>query len=357
MRFLRGLAAGLLALAAVAATAADEEYFLDGAQKKELLLYGTITGRDQAQYNIWLVPGYVPPARHVPKGWRAAGKDLQEYGKPAYYRAAREIAVKTMLYGRHDILGEFTVDGTRKAWRDAASAANRRVQKRVFGWWLAWPWAVVEASTISAVRVGLGVPGGIGVWGAGALGVPAGALVAPAAMAVGHAGGEGVALPVAGAAWNTLVAPPLALAGQQPAPERADGWWMKRLRDPAEDDMRARVAAWQAGWQGAPELLAPREALVVRQKERQAAIDALRARLDAETRAWHDEQAAAEAAWQARALERALAAVPGLRRELADQGYGPARLEAEREVFLGVLTGGGLDPAGAARVVDALIGR
>lgn len=356
MRFLRPVAIALM-LAAAPETALADEYFLDGAQKVELLMQGRITGRDGAQYDVWLVPGYAPPSRHIGKGWRAAGEDLKTYRKPEYYRKAGEIARKTMRYARRDLVAEYAFAGSSQAWREASADARRRVDRRVFGWWLAWPWALVEASAESVWRVGVGVPGGAAVWLGGAAGVPVGTLVYPAAMSAGHALGEGTALPLAAAGWNTVVAPPLALAGQQPSPERADGWWMTRLRDPAEDDIRGRFVAWQQGWQSEPELAGRRAEVVERTEAHQAVIAGLQAALAAEQKAWASTGRELSDAYQQMALQRALAALPALQQEMAAQGYSPARLEAMQDLLREELVKQGMDRATADRVLAGLTAR
>jgi hypothetical protein len=62
---------------------------------------------------------------------------------------------------------------------------------------------------------------------------------------VGYAAIEGTAYPVIASAWNTAVAPPLAVLGQQPAPQRADGFWMKQVDDPNLQALADALNAWQ----------------------------------------------------------------------------------------------------------------
>ena len=56
-------------------------------------------------------------------------------------------------------------------------------------------------------------------------------FVSPAGKSVGYAAIRGTALPGVAASWNTVIAPPLGLTGQQPAAERAAGFWGKRLKE------------------------------------------------------------------------------------------------------------------------------
>lgn len=349
-------AACAVVLGAGSMAACAGEYFLDAGQRRDLVLYGRLTGHDQALYDIWIVPGYVPPGRHVRSGWAHAGQSLKDYGDPGYYRDTLDITRKAMRFARRDIVGEFALRGSGEAWNGAVANAQRRVARRVFGWQLAWPWALLSATTESLVRTGIGVPGGVGAWAGSALVVPAVALVAPAGIGAGYALGEGVAVPLAGVGWNTLVAPPLALAGEQPAPERADGWWMKRLADPARADMQARVAAWQQGWPGGESLATFRADLAQAQAAHAAQVAELEKALAAEQARWREIRERQSAEYADLALREAMARLPALRAELAAQGYTPARLEAERAALEQALVDGGLPVAVARQVVTALAG-
>lgn len=339
----------LLLLAAVPVHA--EEYFLDGAQKKELLMQGRITGRDGAAYDIWIVPGYRLPWRQVDQGWSAARRDLADYGRPAYYSDMLDSSGDVMRFARRDVLANFALTGTRTSWQNVTATARERVQRRVFGWWFAWPWAAIEGSAQSVVRVGGGIPGSMLIWAGGAVITPAGFLAYPAVMSSAHALGQGALLPLAAASWNTVIAPPLALAGQQPAPERADGWWMKRLADPAEADIRARLADWQRAWQAAPVLAATQSAINEADARHKAATDALRAELAAAEASWQREREALSAGYQQELLARALTALPALRQAMAAQGYTLVRLQAQRDALRSELVAQGLEPALAERVL------
>lgn len=333
------------------------EYFLDGSQRRELLLDGQITGRDGAQYSVWIVPGYTRPLSHVGKGWRAAADDLAEYGKPGYWPDMLKMTRHLMRFARQDILREFAYQGTAEAWRDSSAAASQRVRRRVFGWWFAWPWAAVEASAESVVRVGLGVPGSVVLWTGSGLVTPVVYATWPAGMAAGHAFGQGTLYPVSASAWNTLVAPPLALAGQQPAPERADGWWMKRLADPAEADIRARLSAWKRGWADAPDLRSRRELEQAAEAEHQAHVQALRKELAAAEQSWHTQRLARDTANREALLARALAVLEALRAEMTSLGYTPARLQAIRDSLRDELLEDGADAELVEHILRAWLGR
>lgn len=346
----------LMLLCLLPVLAGAEEYFLDAAQKRELLMEGQITGRDGARYNVWIVPGYAPPMTHVGKGWRAARVDLAEYGKPGYWPAMLKMTRQLMRYARKDVVRDFALEGSAEAWRESAVAANRRVERRVFGWWFAWPWALVEASAESVVRVGLGVPGGAVLWAGSGVVTPVVYLAWPTGMATGHALGQGTLYPLSAAGWNTLVAPPLALAGQQPAPERADGWWMKRMADPAEPEIRAALSAWRHAWHDDAALAAQREALAAESAARESSLKAMREELTAAEEAWLAERTTRESAYREQAIARALAALPSLRADMAGHAWTPSRLQALREALRAELQSGGVDAAVVERVLNAWLG-
>lgn len=353
-RLLTLLLALLLALTALPARAGD--YFLDGSQKKDLLLYGRITGHDGAQYDIWIVPGYVPPVRQAKAGWSAAGDDLARYGQGKHYRGMVKNTGRAMRFARKDMIGDFALAGSGRAWSSSLATAHQRVQRRVFGWWFAYPWAVLEAGTSTVVRTGIGLPGGVTVFAGAPLVVPAAYLVTPAVMAVGHAGVQGTALPVVAAGWNTLIAPPLALTGQQPAPERADGFWMKRLKDPAEDDIRARLARWQQGMNSEPALAALERAHGEKQKTYQARQQELFRAQRALEAEWQATREAHDAARRARLSALLAERVPELRRELEAAGYTLERLRQQREVLQQTLQAQGMTAEEAVRATERLIG-
>ena len=233
-------------------TSYADNYFLTAQQKKELILSGQIHDQEQRLYDVWIVTGYVQPIHHVQQGWQKAGKTLTDYTKPSFYHDIGDDAQDTWHYGTKSILKNYALNGTKKAWQQDMQTAKKRTQQRVFGWWLAYPWGVFEASVESALRFGSGIPIGLGVTAAAYTVVPTFGLVWPSIKSVGYATIEGTTYPVIAASWNTLIAPPLALLGQQPAPERADGFWMKQVDDPSLDAFVEVFKQWQQNIAGKP---------------------------------------------------------------------------------------------------------
>lgn len=331
---------------------ATADYFLSAPQKGELISRGQITGDDGALYNIWIVPGYVQPWQHVKDGWHDAGHDLSDYGGADMYRDINRHSRQGWRVGTRYLLQDFAFQGTADTWRDSFRTAHGRVEKRVFGWWFAYPWAVIEATGVSVIRVVVGVPTGVAV-GAGSLTLlPVAEFGWPVVRAGYHGVVVGTAVPVVAASWNTVIAPPLALLGQQPAAERADGFWMQRL-DPAASDlalqsMQRELVAWRDRELGTPSAKAvasaEREADQGIAKKREAALR----ELAAEQKAVHDDA-------QAQRLELLRSASAASGAPAADAISTLARRHG-RKPLLDALTGGGLDSATAASLLDALIG-
>lgn len=339
-----------LGLATSLSLPAHAEYFLDARQKGELISRGEITGRDGAQYNVWIVPGYVGPAQGAAKGWRAAGKDLREYGDSGLYRKAGRHSGDTFRFARRDILKEFAIVGTGRTWVDSFSAAGQRVDKRVFGWWFAYPWAVIEATGVSALRVGLGLPTGLAVGAGGVTVLPAVEVMLPALMAGYHGTVEGTALPLLGASWNTVVAPPLALLGEQPSPERADGFWMKRI-DPVTSDaeLQAALRALRE-WRDAEVATAPARAVTA---EEQVAANAIDTRRQEVLRELAQERLVLHETAQARLLELLQAATA---KAPAAEQLGALAQRHGRRPFINALRGSGVDEATAHQLLATLLG-
>ncbi len=130
-----------------------------------------------------------------------------------------------------------------------------RSEKRVFGWWFAYPWAFFTSVTDNAFRIPAGVAGtALGtVWGTAV--VPTWYLTNSTGKGLWHSSTGVILVPVAGYAWNTVIAPPLSFVGQKPAPTRVDGFWVRRLSDtelqqaeaatvPLQEEDYARIEAW-----------------------------------------------------------------------------------------------------------------
>ena len=323
-------AAFVLSLALATATPPPAEgYFLTATQKKDLLLSGQMSDNEGRLYDVWIVPGYEVPLRDGRRGWHDAGDSLADYGRAKFYGDIGKASRDTWRHGTSDTLKEFALRGTKLAWEEDMGLARQRTEKRVFGWWLAYPWGVFEAITQSFVRLGGGIPAGLAISASAYTVVPVVHFGAPVPKSALYAAGPGFIAPLAAVGWNTVIAPPLALLGEQPAPERADGFWMTMVSPTAEpaagmDEAVAAATAWRDGLvQAAPadsleasfrSLDAERD---TRTRELQAQIDAVDCDIEAR-------KAAARELWFDTLLAVARERSPQLRAELQSTGLSAA---------------------------------
>ena len=225
-----------------AAATEDPGYFLSWQQKKELLGLGRMQDSEGVWYDVWLCPGYVPPAQSSLEHLKKSGGNFHEYVELDKYRSLKKGSKACFKWALKDCGAEYIIEGIPQSWDRYFSVAHKRTQRRVFGWWLAYPWALMESSANMAFR---SVVGSSGV----AAGVACGAAVVPAYHALGSAiegtwnlGAGAIILPATAVTWNTVVGPPLALAGQKPSESRVDGFWVTKVdaapRKLSEDEIR-----------------------------------------------------------------------------------------------------------------------
>lgn len=214
--------------------ASDSGYFLSLKQKGQLIGKGQIQDAQGVWYDVWIVPGYIQPARRTKTYLQRAGSDLAEYVKPKKYHDLADASGDAFEWAYVDCFTDFMVKGSPRALVRYWSAANRRTSQRVFGWWFAYPWALLESTVDTVVRVTGGLAGT-------ALGTVYGVAVVPGYYAVNsvvmgswHLGMDAVLLPTVACTWNTVIAPPLAIVGQKPSPSRVDGFWVTQLRKDAQ---------------------------------------------------------------------------------------------------------------------------
>ncbi len=208
-----------------------EGYFLSGKQMGQLVWLGRIHGADDYWYNVRLVPGYVEPSRYGFRYLKRTGRDLGEYFGAEKYRNLAENSGDAYKWAFKESLWKFTLKGTPRAWKKYFVKAHERQQKHVFGWWLGYPWALFQSVVDNTFRIPSGLIGTVSgvTWGTAF--VPGFYMTNSLFKASWHLPIQTVLVPVSGYAWNTVVAPPLALFGQKPTAERADGFWVQRLSD------------------------------------------------------------------------------------------------------------------------------
>ena len=248
------LAAAFLLLLAgwiLPAQADDPGYFLSWQQKKQLTCLGRIQDSAGTWYDVWICPGYAPPARYAKEHLIRAGGNFGEYFEANKYQMLRKGSAACFDWALKECGLGFTVKGIPRAWGKHFSVAQERTERRVFGWWLAYPWALMEASVETAFRGALGAAGTAGGIGSGLAIVPAWHALDSAVAGTWNLGVNTIALPAVGLAWNTAVAPPLALVGQKPAESRVDGFWVTVVdsgQDPVARPPSAQDAALLGQW-------------------------------------------------------------------------------------------------------------
>jgi hypothetical protein len=221
----------------------DKGYFLTLQQKGQLLWRGRMQDSNEDWYDVWICPGYVAPTRDAKDAWQEAMIAFREYADAEKYEDMAEEMVDAVEWAYDDALWEFALEGTGKAWKEHFSQAQERSRRRVFGWWMAYPWALLKSTVETGVRIPCGAAGaGIGT-GWGLVVVPAWHLTNSGIEGCLHAVVEGGVLPATQYAWNTIATPPLALVGERPAPTRVDGFWVRRVtpEEARGEQMRARV--------------------------------------------------------------------------------------------------------------------
>ena len=276
------------------AQADNPGYFLSWQQKKQLTCLGRIQDASGTWYDVWICPGYAPPGRYAKDHFFAAGRNFREYFEANKYHMLKEGSSACFDWALEECGLGFTVKGIPRAWGKHFSVAQERTERRVFGWWLAYPWAFMEASVETAFRGALGAAGTAGGIGSGLAVVPAWHALDSAVAGTWNLGVNTIALPAVGIAWNTVVAPPLALVGQKPAESRVDGFWVTIVESGRTPGTRPPTAAEL-------DLLAQWGALLLRETQ---SFEQERKEIDQREQAQRDEHYRAMQAASAEAQKR-----------------------------------------------------
>ena len=231
------LFATLLLSLCAPAKADDPGYFLSWQQKKDLLRLGRIQDSAGTWYDVWICPGYTPPTCYARDHVRKAGVNFHEYIEANKYHSLKEASKACFNWAFEECGLGFTVKGIPRAWGRHFSVAHERTQRRVFGWWMAYPWAFMESTVESTFRGALGTVGTVGGTVSGVAIVPAYHALDSAVAGVWNLSVNGVIIPSVGITWNTVVSPPLALVGQKPSESRVDGFWVTIVSSGAEPGM------------------------------------------------------------------------------------------------------------------------
>jgi hypothetical protein len=220
---------GFLAIALCRTTEAvtnEPGYFLSWEQKKELMCLGRIQDQKGTWYDVWICPGYVPPASYARTSFRRACGNFGEYFEANKYHSVKEGSAACFDWALHECGMGFTIKGIPRAWGTSFTKANERTRRRVFGWWMAYPWAFFESTVETAFRGARGAVGTVGGVATGLAVVPAYHALDSAVAGVWNLGVNTIIIPTVGITWNTVISPPLALIGQKPNESRVDGFWV-----------------------------------------------------------------------------------------------------------------------------------
>ena len=209
--------------------AEDEGYFLNLKQKGQLISLGLIQDNEGVWYNIWICPGYVPPYKYAKKYFFKTGSDFGEYFHAEKYHDLARHSKNSYRWAYDDCIDNFIIEGVPKAWEGYFQAASNRTEKRVFGWWFAYPWAFMESTVESIVRIPIGLTGSVLGTAWATVVVPAYYMTNSTIKGVWHLSLDTITIPVISGTWNTIISPPLALIGQKPSLDRVDGFWVKAL--------------------------------------------------------------------------------------------------------------------------------
>lgn len=234
------LALAILAVSINCSFAADDEgYFLSFSQKGQLVWRGEILGDDGNWYNIRIVPGYVAPSKCAWEGWGDGVDSFGEYFGSKKYKDIAKDSGDVYEWAFDKCIWKFVIKGAPEAWSEYFGAAGEKVEKRIFGWPMAYPVAFFQALGDNIFRIPVGITGC-------ALGTTAGTAIVPGYHMMNSTFkggfyfiGPGMILPISGYTWNTIIAPPLALTGQKPSEARIDGYWVTKMSQ-AEFEARSR---------------------------------------------------------------------------------------------------------------------
>lgn len=345
----------VMCLTGSTAIALDTGYFLTIGQKGQLIWRGQIQDADRNRYDIWIVPGYAEPLRGGRLGFEKAGRSLREYVEPQKYRDVRRQSRNCFKAAWDDCIVDFTVQGTPRAWRRYLGKAQSRVNQRVFGWWMAYPWALMQGTVDNVVRIPVGLSAAAIAVGAGVAGVPAYHAANSGWRAAWIAGIEGVVWPANVCAWNTVISPPLAFLGQRPAPSRVDGFWVRMVEDTTRPDNTALAALAEWGVLLGREVGPLEEQRESATREAESQLAALRS----EMRRINQQDSTAKAAISEAERVRmdsvmALPHVATLLDSLACGNWSKNQLRRNREAIEAALVERGLTDEQAARTIELL---
>lgn len=216
----------------ISAGAEEEGYFLNMKQKTQLITLGQIEDSKGIWYDVWICPGYKSPVLESGRSFSKAGTNLKEYVQAKKYSDLAQESKDCLDWAFNECLKTYTLENTAKAWPKYFSKANERAERKLFGWWFSYPYALMQASLESGWRLSTGLVGTVSGIAGGTVFVPAYHMLDSGTKALWNGGVRGILLPASEIVWNTAVSPVLALFGEKPSPERVDGFWIDIIESP-----------------------------------------------------------------------------------------------------------------------------
>lgn len=204
-------------------------------QRKQLLLYGTVTNDRGVEYDVLAVPGYFNAALDVGNGARGMTSAVGEYTDPKLYGSIGsdlEHGTEGVKAGLVDHAAKETVEECDEDFHHTGEMRRRGV----VGMWANYFWAVAnlpmatgECAFETTGNIAAGTTKAAVSGAAGYVVSPAVRLGGPAAKAGYRMAWRGTAMPVGKFAWqNTFGNAAVLIGGNEPTRHNADGFWVSR---------------------------------------------------------------------------------------------------------------------------------
>ncbi len=219
----------------------ENRYFLTLDQKKELIARGEISDAQGNRYNVRIVPGYVNSIETAKDGIKESKDAFRKYATAEPLRGVSDSYRDGSKTIANDVIAQDAKE-IATDWRESFKKAARATELQTFGWPAAYPWELTRAvlSTVACMAEGTVETGGYA--GYHYVVRPAYEMLEPLGEGTFVGLGKGIAGPSALVSLNSVVAPPLALLGRKPSPERADGFFVVIVERGKEVEMERQVS-------------------------------------------------------------------------------------------------------------------
>jgi hypothetical protein len=211
--------------------AENSGYFLSVDQKFQLFKYGYVQDQNSQWYNVYIVPGIHAPYYRVSGQYKKSFHSLSSYTNKMYYNRGYNFSRKVSDFSYNKIWKEFTLNGSKNAWKNSFEKASLAHEKKTFGWWLAYPWALLSSSVDNVVRIPLGT---LGMGSTFLVAFPVSPIVFVGYPVVesSYYFLEGSGYFISSVGWHVTIFPPLAIFAKKPSLSRVDGYWVRLVDSP-----------------------------------------------------------------------------------------------------------------------------